>query len=111
MLTPTLIAELIRVGTTRVLSAEEVQPALDWLSEAEREEVAGALLKLAEIESSKLDLESRSMAVRERQLDMVSKHLMPKLAWGLITVAGLLLAALASKLGLPLALVFDEIPP
>mgnify|MGYP003144804662 CR=1 FL=1 len=108
MANPVQIAELIRVGTTRQLTPDEIGPALNWLREAEREEVAGALLKLAEIESAKMELESRTVAMRERQLDMVSKHVMPKLAWGLITLAGLLLAGLASKLGLPIALVLEE---
>lgn len=111
MANPMLIAELIRVATTRQLAPDEIESALAWLREAEREEVSGALLRLAEIESAKMDLESRTVAMRERQLDLVSKHLMPKLAWGLITLAGLLLAGLASKLGLPIALVLEEMQP
>ena len=48
MANPMLIAELIRVATTRQLAPDEIESALAWLREAEREEVSGALLRLAE---------------------------------------------------------------
>lgn len=104
------VAELIQAATRRVLAVEETADAIEWLARVQAGEVAEALHRLAELEEDRLDIQKRTIATRERQIDLISKHVAPRLLWALLTLVIAAVAGIAAKAGIPVALFLDDMP-
>ena len=110
MTTATQIADLLEQAKRRPLTEAEAAPALDYLQAQQRDAIATALLALAEIESRRADMQARQVEARERQIELITKHVAPRLVWSVMVLFTAAAAALAGKIGIPLAFLFDEMP-
>ena len=105
-----IVAELMKAATRRTLDVQEIAPALEWLESVQAGEVAEALRHLAELESERLAVQRRSVDVRERQIDLISKHIAPRLLWALLPLVIAAAAGIAAKAGLPVGFLLDDLP-
>ena len=105
-----IVAELMKAATRRTLDVQEIAPALEWLESVQAGEVAEALRHLAELESERLAVQRRSVDVRERQIDLISKHIAPRLLWARRTLVIAAAAGIAAKAGLPVGFLLDDLP-
>ena len=55
-------------------------------------------------------MQRRSVDVRERQIDLISKHIAPRLLWALLTLVIAAAAGIAAKAGLPVGFLLDDLP-
>jgi hypothetical protein len=110
MTTATVIADLIESAKRRPITEEEAAPALAWLKAAQRDEIAQALMSLAELEQQRIDVQTRHIEARERQIELVAKHVAPRIVWSIMVLFMAAAAALATKIGIPLSFIFDDLP-
>lgn len=110
MTTATQIADLLEQAKRRPLTEAEAAPALDYLQQQQRDEIATALLTLADIEARRADMQARQVEARERQIELITKHVAPRVVWSVMVLFMAAAAALASKIGIPLSFLFDEMP-
>lgn len=107
---PAELARLIRTAVSRPLLESEIRPALEWLEKQEREEIGEYLAALAGLESERLEIERRKIEAREVQIELITKQIAPRLVWGLTVLIFGGVAALASKIGIPIAMLFEDYP-
>ena len=60
--------------------------------------------------TKRIEIQRRQVEAREIQIELITKQIAPRLIWGLTLLIFGGVAALASKIGIPVALLFDDYP-
>lgn len=110
MTTASQVKDLLDQATRRVLTHQETAGAVEWLDGQQRDEIATALTTLAELESKRVAAIQQQADARAMHLELISKHVAPRLLWFVCVILMAGAYTIATRVGLPLSFIFDDLP-